>query len=141
MHATEQLAELIRRKHRVLTQLHEAGRRQAELVAGGDIGSLLSLLAAKQELIAALQTVEQTLMPFYADNPEERIWNSPGARARCAELAGECNALLAEIVRLEQAGAARMTARRDELAAQLQQIHSAAQVRGAYEAQRNHRAS
>jgi flagellar biosynthesis/type III secretory pathway chaperone len=141
MQSTEQLADLIRRKHHLLMELREVGRRQAAIVSGGDIASLLNLLAAKQELIAALQTVEQTLTPYYAQDPEQRVWNSPRDRADCAQRVVECNALLEEIVRLEKAGAERMTARRNEVAEQLQQVHSAAQVRGAYEAQRINRAS
>jgi flagellar biosynthesis/type III secretory pathway chaperone len=141
MQSTEQLADLIRRKHHLLMELREVGRRQAAIVSGGDIASLLNLLAAKQELIAALQTVEQTLTPYYAQDPEQRVWKSPRDRADCAQRVVECNALLEEIVRLEKAGAERMTARRNEVAEQLQQVHSAAQVRGAYEAQRINRAS
>ena len=141
MHSTEQLAGLIRRKHQVLMQLRDMGRRQAVLVTGGDIAPLLSLLAAKQELIAMLQTVERSLAPYYAESPEQRHWNSPQDRADCARLADECNALLEEIVQLEKDGAEKMAVRRNEVAEQLQQVHSAAQVRGAYEAQRINRAS
>jgi len=141
MQSTEQLAGLIRRKYQVLMQLREMGRRQAVLVTEGDIAPLLSLLAAKQELIATLQTVERTLTPYYAEVPDERVWNSPQDRADCAQLVSECNALLEEIVQLEKAGAEKMTVRRNEVAQQLQQVHSATQVRGAYEAQRIPRAS
>jgi flagellar biosynthesis/type III secretory pathway chaperone len=122
-------------------QLREMGRRQAVLVTGGDIASLLGLLTAKQELIATLQTVERSLTPYYAEAPDERVWNSPQDRADCAQLVSECNALLEEIVQLEKAGAEKMADRRNEVAEQLQQVHSAAQVRGAYEAQRMPRAS
>jgi hypothetical protein len=141
MHSTERLAGLVRRKHAVLTQLREVGRRQMELVSGGDMGSLLNLLAAKQQLIAALQTVEQELTPYYAQDADKRTWTSPKERADCAQQVVECNALLEEIVRLEKLGTEKITIRRDEVAEQLQHVHSATQVRGAYEANRIHRAS
>jgi hypothetical protein len=136
MQATEQLADFICRKHQVLTQLRDIGRRQAELVSGGEIAALLKLLAGKQHLIAGLQELERQLKPFYAQNPDTRGWSSPAERARCARIADECNALLEEIVRLEKQGAEQMDARRNEVALQLQQAHSANHVRNAYQAQR-----
>lgn len=136
MQTTEQLAELIRRKHQVLVQLLDVGRRQAELVSGGDIAALLALLAAKQQLIGTLQALERELTPYYAEDPDRRIWQSPHERADCARMAADCNALLEEIVRLEKMGAEKMTVRRNEVAEQLQQVHAATQVRSAYEANR-----
>ena len=136
MHTTEQLAELIRRKHEVLMQLREVGGRQTELITSGDIASLLGLLATKQQLIATLQTLESELAPYYAEDPERRVWESPQDRADCAQRVSECNALLEEIVRLEKVGAEKMAARRNEVAKQLQDVHSATHVRSAYEAHR-----
>ena len=139
MQTTEQLAELIRKKHQILMQLREIGRRQTDLVAGGEIAALLKLLAGKQTLIAGLQDLEGKLKPYYAQNPDTRVWRSPADRARCAQLAEECNALLEEVVNLEKVGAERMNARKSEVAEQLQQVHAAAHVRSAYQAQqRNH---
>ena len=136
MHATEQLAELIRQKHQVLVQLREIGRRQTDLVNGGEITSLLKLLAGKQHLIVALQKLESELKPYYGQNPDARTWPSPADRTQCAILASECNAILEEIVTLEKQGAEQMNARKNEVAEQLQQVHAAAHVRNAYQAQR-----
>ena len=133
---TEQLADLIRKKHQVLVQLREIGLRQADLVKGGEIASLLKLLASKQHLIVALQTLEGALKPFYAQNANARVWRSPADRAECAQQASECNAILEQIVVLEKQGAEQMDARRNEVAQQLQQAHAAAHVRNAYQAQR-----
>jgi FlgN protein len=141
MHSTQRLGELVHRKLQILTQLREIGQRQTELVTGGDIATLLALLATKQQLISSLQAVEQELSPYYAEDPEQRIWTSPHLRAACAQRVMECNALLEEIVRLEKFGAEQITARRNEVAEQLEHVHSAAQVRNAYEAHRTSRAS
>jgi len=137
--STEQLAELIRKKHRVLVQLRDAGQRQSDLVASGDMPSLLKLLAAKQQLISALHGLECNLRPYYDEDPDSRHWNSPQDRAQCAQQAVECNALLDDIVRLEKLGAETMIERRNEVAEQLQQVHAAAHVRSAYQAQRQNR--
>jgi hypothetical protein len=136
MQATESLIELIHGKHQVLLQLREIGRRQANLVIGGDVDAVLKLLAIKQNLIASLQEIEQQLAPHYREDPDRRHWPSSQARQACARQAAECNSLLAEIVQLEKQGAEKMTARRNDVAEQLQQVHAATQVRGAYEANR-----
>ena len=135
-HNTERLAELIGKKRHVLAQLRDVGQRQTDLINHGDTGSLLKLLAAKQLLISTLQSVERELTPYYAEDPDRRKWNSPTDRATCAQQAAECNTLLEEIVQLEKHGADMMTARRNEVAEQLQQAHAAAHVRSAYQAQR-----
>jgi hypothetical protein len=136
MQTTEQLAELVRAKHQVLTQLRDIGRRQTDLVTTGEIAALLQLLAGKQQFIVRLQELERELKPYYAENPDARKWRSPADRAQCAKQAEECNALLEEIVNLEKRGAEQMDARKSEVAAQLQHAHAAAHVRSAYQAQR-----
>ena len=136
MQPTERLIELIAKKHHVLAQLRDVGRKQIDIVNGGDVAALLALLGAKQQLIARLQTLEQELAPYYAEDPDRRAWPSPQHRTECARQAAECNTLLEEIVAMEKLGAEKMTARRNDVAEQLQQVHAATQVRGAYEANR-----
>jgi hypothetical protein len=140
MQSTEELAALIAKKHEVLVQLRAVGLRQSNLVGSGEIAALLKLLAAKQQLITCLQDLEGELKPYYAGDPDKRIWRSSEQRARCAKQASECNALLEEIVRLEKLGAERMNERKNEVAQQLQQVHAAAHVRNAYQAQQRSQA-
>jgi hypothetical protein len=83
-----------------------------------------------------LQDLETALRPHYAEDPDQRQWQSTQHRAACAQQASECNSLLEEILSLEKVGAEKLTARRNEVAEQLQQVHATAQVRSAYEAQR-----
>jgi hypothetical protein len=126
---------LIGQKHEVLVQLRAVGVRQTDLVASGEIAGLLKLLSAKQHLITRLQELESDLKPYYAGDPDRRVWRSPDERARCAKQASECNALLEEIVRLEKLGAEKMNERKNEVAQQLQHVHAATQIRNAYQAQ------
>src|SRR6476660_107381 len=125
MQATEHLAALIAQKHEVLVQLRAVGVRQTDLVAGGEVAALLKLLAAKQHLITRLQELERELRPYYAGDPDKRVWRSLDERARCAKQANDCNALLEEIVRLETFGAEKLIDRKNEVAEQLQQVHAA----------------
>lgn len=134
--STQQLAELIREKRRVLTQLHQVSARQGELVAAGDVGALLKLLAAKQRLLSGLQTIEKALEPFRGEDPERRNWPHPQQRADCAADAEECRRLLAAVIEMEQQHERQMTERRDQLAHQLQRVHVAHGAAGAYESNR-----
>jgi flagellar biosynthesis/type III secretory pathway chaperone len=131
---TTRLADLIRRKHDVLAQLCEVGRRQQEIVERGETAALLQLLSAKQNMITLMQQVERELAPYHGEEPNARVWASAEARADCAAQAAKCNRLLAEIVELERHSADRMTVRRNEVAAQLRQVYAAGQARHAYEA-------
>lgn len=135
-HSTNLLSDLIHRKHAVLVELRDVGLRQRDVVDRGETTALLELLAAKQSMIALLQQVERDLAPFHEDDPDARIWLSIEDRQRCAQQSAECGELLAEIVDLERASAERLTARRNDVAAQLRQVYSAGQARSAYEAQR-----
>ena len=119
----------------MLVQLRAIGVRQTDLVASGEVAALLKVLSAKQHLITRLQELEHQLKPFYAGDPDKRVWRSPDERARCAKQANDCNVLLEEIVRLEKHGAEKMNERKNEVAQQLNQVHAATHVRSAYQAQ------
>lgn len=138
---TEQLAERIRGKRRVLEQLHQVGQRQGELVASGDVETLLKLLAAKQRLLAGLQQVERDLEPFRDEDPEARKWQSPEHRAACAADAQACRTLLAAVMEMEKQHESAMVVRRDSVAKQLKQAHAAHDASGAYQSHRRPNAS
>ena len=84
MQATEQLAELIRKKHQVLVQLRDIGRRQTDLVSGGEIAALLKLLAGKQHLIAALQELGTRAETLLRREPRDaRVANAGRSHSMC----------------------------------------------------------
>ena len=132
--STDNLADLIDKRHRCLLQLRDLGTKQSELIAAGEMGPLLRLIGAKNQLIAALQTIEKDLAPFHGQDPESRSWPTSAARAKCAEQAGKCQRLLAEVMELERQNEQNMIARRDQVATQLQTAQSAGAARGAYQA-------
>ena len=137
--STENLTDLIHRKHVVLTHLRDTGQQQIALVEKGDVTELLKLLATKQQLIAQLQTVERQLAPYRNEDPETRTWKSPAARAETSQQALQCNQLLREVLELEKQSENRMVSRRDDVATQLKAIHSSGEARGAYAAQQAYR--
>lgn len=129
---TESLANLVHQKRRLLEQLVLLGRRQAELIDGGDATALLQLLGGKQQLITGLQVIERGLDAFRNDDPDARQWASADLREACKADADACNVLLAEVIATEQAHEQLMSQRRDALAKQLQQAQSAHAASTAY---------
>jgi hypothetical protein len=134
--STQTLAQLMVNRRKCLTQLRDLGRRQAELIAAGEMNDLLKLIGAKQQLIVALQSLEKRLTAFHEQDAESRQWESDEARARCAADAESCRRLIDEVMAMEQEGEMQMTRRRDELAGQLRMVASGGRVREAYQANR-----
>ena len=132
--STNNLVELIDKRHRCLLQLCNLGRKQAELIAGGQMGPLIRLIGAKNQLIAALQSVEQGLAPYHAQDPEDRDWTTPEARERCAQQVDDCQQLMRELMDLERQNEQNIIERRDKVASQLQAAQAAGAARGAYQA-------
>lgn len=130
--ATNNLASLIRKKHQVLVQLRNIGRKQCELADEAHAAPLLQLIGAKQHLINALELIERNLRPYQAEDPESRVWRSDADRAHCAQQSQECNALLAEVMELEKQQEQRMVDRRNEVAEQLKQSGASRDAASAY---------
>lgn len=129
---TDRLAELVAQKREILTQLHGLTERQWQLIRDGDMARLLSLLAAKQSFLNHLQKVERHIDPFRMQDPEQRQWRSPTLRQEVRRAASESEALLEQILKVEQQCESQMTHRRDDAAARLQGIHDSTQARAAY---------
>jgi hypothetical protein len=134
--STAVLAALMSQRRKCLLQLRELSVRQAQIIASSDASDLLRLIAAKQQLIAALQGIEKRLAPYHAQNPEERVWLSAEAREQCAADGDACRKLVEEVMALEQQGERQMTKRRDAVAKQIGTVAAAGRVRDAYLSQR-----
>jgi hypothetical protein len=133
--STQLLADLVSKRRKCLVQLRDLGVRQAQMIADGEMAELLRLVSAKQQLIVALQAIEQQLAPFHEQDPETRQWESTEARNRCAENAEACRGLIQEVMAMEQAGERQMIERRDAVANQLRTVAAGSRVRDAYQAQ------
>lgn len=131
--STDKLAELVGKRHACLVQLHKLGEKQSEFIISGEISSLLRLLSVKNQLIVALQSIEQQLGPFHEQDPDQRQWASAEEHQKCSERAAECKQLLDKVMRLESENEAKMTQRRDQIAQQLQTAQASASARRAYQ--------
>ena len=129
---TENLAELIGRKHRCLIQLRELGRRQAALISSGDLGELLRMFAGKQRLIDQLQEIERNLDPFRAQPSQSRIWASAGVRNQCGDLVEQSQRLLDEILEQEEHNESALRLKREAAAAKLQSLQVTKHAKTAY---------
>jgi len=133
-HSTQLLADLMAKRRKCLTQLRDLGLRQSQAIGAGEISDLLKLVAAKQQLIGALQALEKQLTPFHDDDPDNRPWPTAEARAACASDAEACRQLIRQVITMEHESERQMTARRDEAASQLRLVAAGGRVREAYQA-------
>jgi hypothetical protein len=129
---TDQLADLIARKYRVLVELCQLGRRQEELIAANDMGQLLMLLEAKQRLFVVLDEVRRGLEPARGTLPDEREWRSAADRAQSAQWLLRCESLLAEVIEQETQSIERLSQLRDATALRLDTAQTASQARHVY---------
>ncbi len=139
--STEQLARLVALKRDLLEQFRQLSRKQWDWITSDQTDRILSVLAAKEQLLRRLQELERQLDPFRHEDPEQRQWRSPEARWQCQQLAAQCAALLDEILLWEQRGTQEMARRRDQAAAELQQWHKHAEAAQAYESEQDRAAS
>jgi flagellar biosynthesis/type III secretory pathway chaperone len=131
---TPSLARLIDQKHDLLAHLVTLARRQLGLIHAGEMSPLLAVLSAKQTLLEQLQVIERQIDPYRDQDPETRRWPTPAHRQRCADAAGQCGTMLAELIELERQGEAELVRRRNEATQRLQEMRGAAEARGAYSA-------
>jgi hypothetical protein len=129
---TEKLARLVSAKRQVLKIVVRLSERQVEMIEAGKTDDLLKLLAAKQTVLAQLQSLEKDLAPYRDDDPESRDWCSPAARAACQAEANEANALIARSLDLERRAETLMIARRDVAERALAEFQAASDARAAY---------
>jgi hypothetical protein len=129
---TDMLMQLVRARYTCLVRLRDLGRRQMELIEGGNVTGLLDLLAHKQKPLSDIQRVEKALDPYRTQDPDKRQWPSADDRAACARLVAECDTMLMEIVALEKQCEETMTRTRDATALELQRLRAAGQAHGAY---------
>ena len=130
--STEQLARLVSAKLQVLKILVQLSQRQLDRLDTAEMTDVIKLLTAKQTVLGQLQTLEHELEPYRSDDPDQRAWPSPAARAACQAEATEANALIARSLELEQRAEVALRARRDAAGEALSALQTATDARAAY---------
>lgn len=130
--STDSLFELIESKLHLLVEMQAMSLAQADLVTQHDMTSLMTLLSRKQELMSALGSVQSELARFQDQDPELRIWSTPGRRKDCKDMVARCDQLLQELIVMEDRSLNSMNLQRESVAAQLQQNIDACTIQNAY---------
>jgi hypothetical protein len=129
---TDRFAQLIDAKLTVLRQLQAIAQKQLLAIEESELTSLLSVLAAKQQLLDVLKQLDSQLEPYRAQDPESRIWRTPQDRVRCRQQAERCEAILRDVLGLEKQAESAMIRRREDVTNQIQQLDHAANAQRAY---------
>ena len=130
--STDSLFELIESKLHLLIEMQAMSLAQADLVTQHDMTSLMTLLSRKQELMSALGRVQSALARFQDEDPELRVWSTPGRRKDCKDMVARCDQLLQELIVMEDRSLNCMNLQRESVAAQLQQNIDACTIQNAY---------
>jgi hypothetical protein len=130
--STQQLFDLVKTKHGLLQQLRAMTIEQQPLVSDQEVSDLLVLLSRKSQVLESLQSVQNQLRAFEDQSPEDRVWESPAKRQACRQTLAQCDALLAELVVMEQTSLGQLTEKRDVVAGQLQQFATNETISEAY---------
>jgi hypothetical protein len=130
--ATARLSQLLDARLQVLQQLYDLARRQRAAITQHDLSTLLQLLAAKQQVLQVLKQLDSQLEPFRAESPELRRWESEQQHLRAKEQAARGEALLREILALDQESEQHMLAQREEAARDLSHFQQHALAERAY---------
>ena len=130
--STDSLFELIESKLHLLVEMQAMSLAQADLVSQHDMTSLMTLLSRKQELMSALGGVQSELARFQDQDPELRIWSTPGRRKDCKDMVARCDRLLQELIVMEDRSLNSMNLHRESVVAQLQQNIDACTIQNAY---------
>lgn len=131
---TEHLLACMSQRLEVLKLLKALGHSQTEASVGPEMNATMSLLARKQTLLDELAAIGTRMKPYMADDPGQRIWATPERRQECQAIADQGNALLQEALQRDQHLLDEMTARRDAVAAQLQDGKDSILAHSAYTA-------
>ena len=99
---TLKLAKLIRQKLNVLKQVRELTRLQSDAIDNSEMKRLMNVLTAKTRLLRDLEAMDSDLKPFHAQDPDQRVWSSPEARAQCRLDSEQCQSVILEVMHAEK---------------------------------------
>ena len=117
---TERLISCMQSRLDLAQSLLALSQAQLSSVSQEDPNVVISILGRKQTVLDSLTALQDTLRPYFGDDPELRIWASPQRRDACRELAASSSKLLAQAMQLEEKTIGLVEEKRNAVAAQLQ---------------------
>ncbi len=130
--STARLTEIAERKLHLLMQLRELSLDQHGFADAHRIDELLSLLSRKSDVIDRLRAIQDELVPFQSQDPDQRQWPSETERVRCRGLFEKSEKMLAELLVIDNRTLGEMTQQREVIGQQLGQFTSAEAIFEAY---------
>lgn len=128
------LTDLVERRHQVLLELLELGDRQADAVRHNRMSELLEILNRKQVPLETLGRLSDALREAVTDDPGQREWASPQARAACRQLNEACEQMLQRLMRQEAEAETELASARDALDQELAVGEGKRRAAGGYSA-------
>lgn len=119
------LLEYFGQEQACYTSLLDLSRRQRDVIEGGDVDSLLSLLARKQQVLLDVSRIEEKLQPYKRTWKQVRESIGASGRQKLDLALSTVEELLAELIALERESEQVLAQKRDETEREL-----AATVRG-----------
>ena len=129
---SEHLFQLVGQKLERLEQLHACSGNQMQYINADDMGAILEILAVKQRLLIEIEGIDQQIVQYHVDDPEERAWPTQEMREQCREWISHCDCLVRETLEYDQLAEQRLTEKRNAAKQQLLRFTDTAHVQGAY---------
>ena len=130
---TETLVACLEQRLELLEALKALSDVQASVTDEADVNTTLGLLARKQALLDELNEVQQRLLPYLDDDPEQRQWPSHERRLYCQRVAEQGQRLLQATLQNDQHTLDKISSRRDAVAAQLRDGQDSILAQNAYQ--------
>jgi hypothetical protein len=127
-----ELIALLDQQRRIYHQLGDLSRQQSQLVSAGDAEPLLSLLGQRQQLIDQLTQLNGRIDPYKRDWPALWAQLDRGDQFRIQQLIDQVQKLLDDIVQQDEKDRVALSAQRQHVADELQQVRHGTAVNRAY---------
>lgn len=127
-----ELISLLDQQRRIYHQLGDLSRQQSQLVSAGDAEPLLSLLGQRQQLIDQLTQLNGRIDPYKRDWPALWAQLDRGDQFRIQQLIDQVQKLLDDIVQQDEKDRVALSAQRQHVSDELQQVHRGTAVNRAY---------
>jgi len=116
----------------VYRRLLSLTRDQSDVLRAGVSPELLDLVRAKEEELSRLGDLEKSLAPARGAWLDLRERISADLRSEVQSVVGRVEAVLRELIQIEEAEGRALLSKRDETIAEIHRLDSARKVRGAY---------
>lgn len=131
---TDKLFESMQLRLELAQSLVALSKAQHAAVTQADPNVSISILGRKQTVLDSLLTLQDSLGPYFSDEPEARVWSSSERRQTCREMADSSSKLLAQAMQLEEKTICLVEEKRNAVAAQLQSGSDSVLASTAYQA-------